>query len=103
PSSPPHPHLHSFPTRRSSDLTDGCLLPRARDRPDPPSTARGPAPGGDPRPDHLVPAPIAGLDPDRLRQRRGYVRGGGGPDLRPLDRKSTRLNSSHVKISYAVF
>src|SRR5436309_11627604 len=23
--------------------------------------------------------------------------------LRPLDRKSTRLNSSHVKISYAVF
>src|SRR5690606_9312743 len=26
----------------------------------------------------------------------------GGPE-RPLDRKSTRLNSSHVKISYAVF
>src|SRR5436309_14620718 len=24
-------------------------------------------------------------------------------DLAPLDRKSTRLNSSHVKISYAVF
>src|SRR5690606_40041168 len=28
--------------------------------------------------------------------------GGGRPGLR-LDRKSTRLNSSHVKISYAVF
>src|SRR5207253_5861971 len=25
------------------------------------------------------------------------------PHLRPLDRKSTRLNSSHVAISYAVF
>src|SRR5690606_41546260 len=27
----------------------------------------------------------------------------GGKQKRPLDRKSTRLNSSHVKISYAVF
>src|SRR5690606_41826222 len=26
-----------------------------------------------------------------------------GPDAGPLDRKSTRLNSSHVKNSYAVF
>src|SRR5699024_11716220 len=26
-----------------------------------------------------------------------------GPDGQPLDRKSTRLNSSHVSISYAVF
>src|SRR5215813_8128029 len=26
-----------------------------------------------------------------------------GPVLLPLDRKSTRLNSSHVRISYAVF
>src|SRR3989442_9850372 len=25
------------------------------------------------------------------------------PDLEPTDRKSTRLNSSHVRISYAVF
>src|SRR5690606_40368813 len=28
---------------------------------------------------------------------------GGSPDQRGRDRKSTRLNSSHVKISYAVF
>src|SRR5690606_39419684 len=28
---------------------------------------------------------------------------GAGSDLRKADRKSTRLNSSHVKISYAVF
>src|SRR5438445_1777946 len=25
------------------------------------------------------------------------------PEIRPLDRKSTRLNSSHANISYAVF
>src|SRR5207302_7667486 len=31
-----------------------------------------------------------------------YLPGSGTPDD-PLDRKSTRLNSSHVKISYAVF
>src|SRR3712207_8871219 len=29
--------------------------------------------------------------------------GGGGPDERGADRKSTRLNSSHANISYAVF
>src|SRR5690625_6600511 len=28
---------------------------------------------------------------------------GGNFDMKPLDRKSTRLNSSHVAISYAVF
>src|SRR5690606_41000423 len=43
-----------------------------------------------------------------LRGRLGRGRGGpvGPTDLGPargLDRKSTRLNSSHVKISYAVF
>src|SRR5207248_8856448 len=31
------------------------------------------------------------------------VRGVGKPGNRPLDRKSTRLNSSHRTISYAVF
>src|SRR5690606_39579340 len=31
------------------------------------------------------------------------TRGNRGPHLPPSDRKSTRLNSSHVKISYAVF
>src|SRR5690606_42150360 len=71
--------LHSFPTRRSSDLAG-----RRRDR-------RGPA------------------QPLLHRPGRGR-RGRGLPGRRPLpargpglDRKSTRLNSSHVKISYAVF
>src|SRR5436309_7750528 len=38
------------------------------------------------------------------RERGGRDRGGpGGGRDRDRDRKSTRLNSSHVKISYAVF
>src|SRR5690625_7425759 len=58
--------LHSFPTRRSSDLRRG-ELPR----------------------DGLAPVVDGGLEAHR---------GGVG-----ADRKSTRLNSSHVAISYAVF
>src|SRR3712207_8723950 len=34
---------------------------------------------------------------------RGGVAGGGGQGGLDLDRKSTRLNSSHANISYAVF
>src|SRR5437762_10181906 len=73
--------LHSFPTRRSSDL-------RAADR-------------------HGVPGPdlqAAGAEQPQLRHgpggrsdRRDHPRLGG------QDRKSTRLNSSHRCISYAVF
>src|SRR5690606_41824033 len=37
-------------------------------------------------------------DPARALERRQGIEDG-----RPADRKSTRLNSSHVKISYAVF
>src|SRR5690606_41931274 len=41
---------------------------------------------------------LLGNGADRMRQR-----GGEQHALTALDRKSTRLNSSHVKISYAVF
>src|SRR5690348_18016816 len=77
-----HPALHSSPTRRSSDL----------------ALARGD--------EHHVRASQRALD---LVVR---LLGGGVPDLRvgtraetrrQLDRKSTRLNSSHPSISYAVF
>src|SRR5437870_12691637 len=61
-----HRDLHSFPTRRSSDLREG-------------SGCRGPAPRG----------------PGEAQRERGGFAGS--------DRKSTRLNSSHVAISYAVF
>src|SRR5207302_11217729 len=85
--SPHHPHpLHSFPTRRSSDLPHpGCagLLHAQRF------------------------AAVADLGRNRLH---GYCdhRADGAfrephRDDRNRDRKSTRLNSSHVKISYAVF
>src|SRR3712207_8299159 len=48
-------------------------------------------------------------DEDRQRQVEGHVRdvqarvGVQQPDVAPEDRKSTRLNSSHANISYAVF
>src|SRR5207247_6069279 len=76
-------HLHSFPTRRSSDLLDERVLRRA--------VALVPVTEesiGEPRDGSLVE-----LDepPERLP-----VPGTG-------DRKSTRLNSSHEWISYAVF
>src|SRR5690606_40124495 len=70
----PHRNLHSFPTRRSSDLTNlGCaagLLVAT-----------------------LVSYLITGK-PDFSMTDNGALAG--------LDRKSTRLNSSHVKTSYAV-
>src|SRR5439155_7328289 len=87
-SSGPHRHLRSFPTRRSSDLDH-----RAR--------RAGGAYGS------------VRLGQDDVDE---SVRVSGSADIRPLlvgrpgslgtlrrrDRKSTRLNSSHVAISYAV-
>src|SRR5690606_41305410 len=97
---PAHPDLHSFPTRRSSDL-------------DP---ARRP-----PDPHRLVEEALGakqlqslGLDPlcrqpltsrqvaEQFRPCRPSHQHVVN-QLRVQDRKSTRLNSSHVKISYAVF
>src|SRR5690606_41842583 len=88
--------LHAIPTRRASDLG-----PRAQAE-------------GDRR--RLVgvsaPARLRGLPRDRrfgggeaLRRHGAFRRaGGGGRAPQPgRDRKSTRLNSSHVKNSYAVF
>src|SRR5437660_7370333 len=59
-----HRELHSFPTRRSSDLSQRCSAESA----------------------------LAATTSFR------YV----SPALARIDRKSTRLNSSHVAISYAV-
>src|SRR5439155_6450883 len=95
--------LHSFPTRRSSDLwrqqhpspvvfTNGvfdllhvghvALLEAAR--------AEGAA-------------LIVGVNSDASVRRLGKGSGGERPVVHTTDRKSTRLNSSHVAISYAVF
>src|SRR5690242_20748573 len=72
---PAHRDLHSFPTRRSSDLP--------------------------------VTIEDVGTEPYFLRHRQAIeagLRGALGlPILDGGDRKSTRLNSSHMSISYVVF
>src|SRR5690606_41728294 len=70
-----HRDLHSFPTRRSSDLTSSRIST-------PTITGRRCSRSSTPR-------SRGGRSRWRPSRRR--------------DRKSTRLNSSHVKISYAVF
>src|SRR5436190_6985478 len=72
-----HCHLHSFPTRRSSDLVEV----RGRDL-----TAELMGRLSFTEYFHLL---LTGREPTE--------------DQRFLDRKSTRLNSSHTVISYAVF
>src|SRR5207249_11703213 len=82
-----HRHLHSFPTRRSSDLS-GLELGHSK---------RRRLAAHDDRRERCRRELLQRVrEPERVG--RGHVdnRGGG-------DRKSTRLNSSHVSISYAVF
>src|SRR5690554_7761018 len=79
-------YSHSFPTRRSSDLELEAACVSAR---------------GDDEAVRAQAAAVAQLDGVRIHER--------GPAAvldhlhAHLDRKSTRLNSSHVRISYAVF
>src|SRR5207253_11499786 len=77
------PDLHSFPTRRSSDLVENAI---ARNEPD-----------------ELLQVAIAvSMNPvGRIWSEQICVRLSKHPH--PTDRKSTRLNSSHVATSYAVF
>src|SRR5699024_11831113 len=87
-SSRSHRDLHSFPTRRSSDLRRRVLRSCAR------PVLPGPGCEAARRSGHVLGVP------------RGRATGPGGP-VPPgrnwSDRKSTRLNSSHVSNSYAVF
>src|SRR5207249_12031521 len=100
---PPPPHLHPFPTRRSSDLYS-C-----------------PAPAVLGTYTYATRPPVACCTffklpstQSRLRRALSFSSGstvtvrapvpsGLGPTVISTDRKSTRLNSSHVSISYAVF
>src|SRR5204862_7506529 len=97
---PPLPHPSPFPTRRSSDLH-----PLGPGRPPPPAH---------PRRDLTEQPERTGMETaDRiltLLRRESVVSGealSATTDSRRsrvrIDRKSTRLNSSHVEISYAVF
>src|SRR5205085_4327137 len=89
-------HLHSFPTRRSSDLAraNRQFLERVPRRTHPRLK--------------VVAVPVAQgarrVDDGPRQARNGIDRGGVElTHLAVLDRKSTRLNSSHSQISYAVF
>src|SRR5207249_10237679 len=86
-----HRDLHSFPTRRSSDLPKMRIGPKASTT----TAACLPAPKRNilgPRKSLCAwPTIITRFDSRIIRV------------FHPRDRKSTRLNSSHVSISYAVF
>src|SRR5690606_42059989 len=91
--------LHSFPTRRSSDLDhkDGTPLGgdrngRGQGRADPADAALEIS-----RTDVTPPLPYA------RTAGRAHLSCAADDHLGAQDRKSTRLHSSHVKISYAVF
>src|SRR5690606_39622895 len=111
-----HRDLHSFPTRRSSDLHDRKTRAKLDDLAVP---ARGKAP--------IHPQYLARLIDEAAASDAIFTADVGSPTVwaaryftmtekrrligsfnhgsmaNAIDRKSTRLNSSHVKISYAVF
>src|SRR5206468_10294711 len=92
--SAPHPDLPSFPTRRSSDLCHGAELP-----PDAVDEIIDGLPGLRRirrfQLTHVLRQSRQALETRMIVEEIGDRRGG--------DRKSTRLNSSHDQISYAVF
>src|SRR5690606_42027167 len=94
-----HPNLPVFPPRRSSDLNidlDQCRR-RGVTVTNPPDVLTAATA------DHAFALLLATAR--RLREGDELVRSGTWTGWEPLqlDRKSTRLNSSHVKSSYAVF
>src|SRR5437660_1587766 len=95
------PRLRPFPTRRSSDLS-GTPVPRTSRREAPPCLPMSPArwtPRSAPRRPLWTAGPRRRRPPDESRTPREPA----PPTTATQDRKSTRLNSSHVAISYAVF
>src|SRR5690606_41171599 len=91
-SSSDHPYPHSFPTRRSSDLVTD------HDRDAAEQTGGAGHTVGSIREQFVAAIEAA------FAQVEDIGAGIAVEHVQPhLDRKSTRLNSSHVKISYAVF
>src|SRR5690606_41561433 len=89
-----HRALHSFPTRRSSDLQEQVGLDQIHER----ARLRR-------RQLALAHHHAVAARREETIERPGHQPAaiGVGQADRRQDRKSTRLNSSHVKISYAVF
>src|SRR5205814_10494503 len=97
---PAYPPTPSFPTRRSSDLPrrrlagDGAFLRAGEEE-------RRPAAGLDEG--RLCPSDYQEPGGSARRRRPRFRQAAGGNRAGASDRKSTRLNSSHLGISYAVF
>src|SRR5207253_10702767 len=103
PPSTTYRYLHPFPTRRSSDLSGPSLETRSSFQPRFRMSARHPISFS-----HSWDVVRKTRKSATASQCGGYglesgEDGGGGISRVLLDRKSTRLNSSHVAISYAVF
>src|SRR5699024_12619771 len=88
-----HRYLHSFPTRRSSDLPDCAFLSFTNGTLIDEAFCKEML-----RVKNFVPA----ISLEGFEQANDGRRGNGVFE-KVIDRKSTRLNSSHVSISYAVF
>src|SRR5207253_10548926 len=101
-SSAAHRPLHPFPTRRSSDLHHQAAQEVGEIRNDAileiqhGISADLPAPALEDAPKHFY---VPGFIGTLARNGQPHIPVGVGK----IDRKSTRLNSSHVAISYAVF
>src|SRR5690606_41574522 len=99
----PHPALHSFPTRRSSDLgatpylrlfsvtLGGCLLA---------SEALAVRDNGNGEAARAIPLARFFAETMTVQAEALAASVTDSADVVNTDRKSTRLNSSHVKISY---
>src|SRR5207253_9993720 len=103
PYNPPHRDPHSFPTRRSSDLT--LVVQDFGQRKGKGATLQG---GHDARDDFAQRFEMVAAfqrDHEPAPAKASGQRGSPGHQVHVgwRDRKSTRLNSSHVAISYAVF
>src|SRR5688500_20023042 len=83
------PDLHSFPTRRSSDLCGAHRLGHATRLIEDPELTQYVN-------DRRIGLEICLTSNVQTHAAKSY-------ETHPLDRKSTRLNSSHLVISYAVF
>src|SRR5690606_41585727 len=93
-SSGPSPAQHSFPTRRSSDLTVTELPGYLNGQPHEQVERDGV---------HYLLLGTAHVSRESVEAVRDAIGSGQFDVVAVEDRKSTRLNSSHVKISYAVF
>src|SRR5699024_12795623 len=94
--------LPSFPSRRSSDLSVRFMAPRVSSIvPNPYTTTSRSEEPRCPEARHRMYA--QGECADRMRREGTMLEGDGNTRSTERDRKSTRLNSSHVSISYAVF